>query len=73
MIYKAKTDSEATNLDERGAAEEETKHVRHDVITDHTGNWHDEPIQTQTEFVQESHFRLSENTLYETTYMCLQR
>lgn len=39
-----------TNLNERGAAEEETKHVRHNVITDHTGNWHDEPIGTEEEF-----------------------
>lgn len=36
-----------TNLDKRGAAKEETKHVGHNVITDHTGNWHNEPIQTQ--------------------------
>lgn len=39
--------SETTDLDERGAAEEETEHVGHDVITDHTGNWHNEPVQTQ--------------------------
>lgn len=30
-------------LDERGAAEEKAKHVGHNVITDHTGNWHNEP------------------------------
>lgn len=32
-----------TNLDERGAAKEEPKHVCHDVIADHTGNWDNEP------------------------------
>jgi len=32
-----------TNLDEGGAAEEEPKHVCHDVIADHTGDWDDEP------------------------------
>lgn len=44
----------ATNLDERGAAEEETKHVGHNVVTDHTGNWHNEPVQTN-----KSHARLN--------------
>lgn len=42
--------SETTNLDERSAAEEETKHVGHNVVTDHTGYWHNEPIQTQKSF-----------------------
>ena len=32
-----------TNLDEWCAAEEESEHVCHDVIADHTGNWDDEP------------------------------
>ena len=36
-----------TNLDERGAAKEETKHVSHNVITDHTGNRHNEPMKTK--------------------------
>lgn len=35
--------SRVTHLDERGATEEETKHVGHDVVTDDAGNWHDEP------------------------------
>lgn len=32
-------------LNERRSAEEETKHVGHDVVADHTGNGNDEPIQ----------------------------
>lgn len=39
-----------TDLDERGAAKEETEHVGHDVVTDHTGNWHDEPVETKEAF-----------------------
>lgn len=31
------------NLDEWRAAKEEAKHVCHDVIADHTGNWDNEP------------------------------
>lgn len=34
-----------TNLDEGGTAEEEAKHVSHDVITDHTGYGDNKPIQ----------------------------
>lgn len=45
-----------THLDERGAAEEEAEHVGHDVVTDHAGNWHDEPVQT-------------ERSLYQTVFM----
>lgn len=44
--------NETTDLDERGAAEEEAKHVGHDVITDHTGNWHNEPIETKKSFLK---------------------
>lgn len=36
-----------TDLDERGAAEEEAEHVGHDVVTDHAGNGHDEPTHTE--------------------------
>lgn len=49
-----------TDLDERGAAKEESKHVGHNVITDHTGNWHYKPIQTR-----ESSHQLNVNTFYE--------
>lgn len=53
IVYKAKNNGETTNLDERGAAEEEAKHVGHNVIADHTGNWHNEP--TKKEFTLESY------------------
>lgn len=36
-----------TNLDKRGSPKEETKHVGHDVITDHTRNGHNEPDHTK--------------------------
>lgn len=56
MIRKLRI-RDGTNLDERGAAEEETKHVGHNVITDHTGDWHNEPIQTKNEFTSNSYMR----------------
>lgn len=56
MIRKLRI-RDGTNLDERGAAEEETKHVGHNVITDHTGDWHNEPIQTKIEFTSNSYMR----------------
>lgn len=56
-----------TNLDERGAAEEETKHVGHNVITDHTGNWHNEPIWTKKSFHQSYlYMRINKNMFYDT-------
>lgn len=33
-----------TNLNKWGSTKEETEHVGHNVITDHTGNGHNEPI-----------------------------
>lgn len=62
-----KNNSDTTNLDERGAAEEETKHVGHNVITDHAGNWHNEPIQTKKSWCQ-SHTWDYDNVLYETRH-----
>lgn len=43
-IWRSLSVVERTDLDERSAAKEEPKHVGHDVVTDHTGNWNDEPI-----------------------------
>lgn len=41
-----------TNLDERGAAEKEAKHVSHDVITDNTGDGHNKPAHTTNCVIQ---------------------
>lgn len=46
-MFKQLQTFKITNLDKRGSPKEETKHVGHDVITDHTRNGHNEPDHTK--------------------------
>lgn len=46
-MFKQLQTFKITNLDKRGSPKEETKHVGHDVITDHTRDGHNEPDHTK--------------------------
>lgn len=60
-VSKARNNSDATDLDEWGAAEEETKHVGHDVITDHAGNWHNEPVDMRKIYMRPTENSFNKN------------